>query len=147
MLLIHVYTYKYILVSLLKGTSVLFFQRSMKFFSSKPHLHSCKGRCKTQVSGVMEWVHIKVHCPIGVKAVSLKILSTTNCQTCMEKGEVALAALLSNFAKLTKHLGSHIFGEFGEIAEIDIGCLNKFVTGSKRFVDFRESFRTILRSI
>ncbi len=62
------------------------------------------------------------------------------CQSCMEEGEVETSRhfLLHcpAFARLRlKHLGNHTFGGPEDLAETDIGRLNKFVIGTKRFVD------------
>ena len=44
------------------------------------------------------------------------------------------------FARLgLKHLGSHTYGEPGDIPETDIRCLKTFVLGSNRLVDLRRS--------
>ena len=80
------------------------------------------------------------HCPMGTHAVRLRILPDGSCQSCMEEGEVETSRhfLLHcpAFARLRlKHLGNHTFGGPEDLAETDIGRLNKFVIGTKRFVD------------
>lgn len=51
------------------------------------------------------------------------------------------------FARLRlKHRGCHTLYEPGELAGADSSRLNKFVAGSKRFVDMRWSFLTVISS-
>ena len=77
---------------------------------------------------------------MGTHAVRLRVLPDASWQSCMKKGEVETSRhfLLHcpAFARLRlKHLGNHTFGGPEYLAEMDIGRLNEFVIGTKRFVD------------
>ena len=79
----------------------------------------------------------------GIHAVRLKILSDASFQSCMEEGEVHCPI----FTRLRlKDLGNLTFGEPEDIAETDISRLNKFLIGSKRFVDVQGSYDSVFRS-
>ena len=81
---------------------------------------------------------LTAHCPTGTHAVRQIIILHTSCQSDMKKGEVETYFLLhySAFARLwLKNIGSLTFGEPGAIAENGITYFNKFVIGSKSFVN------------
>lgn len=68
-------------------------------------------------------------------------MECANRQSCMEEDEVEtfrhFLFYCSAFAIFRlKNLRSHTFCELGELAAINISCLNKFVTGSRRFKEY-----------
>ena len=69
-------------------------------------------------------IHLTGHCLIGPHALRLHILSAAICQSCMNKGEFQI--------EVATAWQTH---EPGKVTGIDYRYLNKYVAGSKHFVD------------